>query len=62
VFAQCQGGGILRAHHGLGFIFNNLLSLQKNTLFPHTNSVPQEPHQPIAIDGLPRLLLYFLSR
>ncbi len=40
--------------------FNYLFSLLHNPLFPHTNSVPQEPCQPI--DGLPRFLLYFFSR
>jgi hypothetical protein len=61
VFAPFQGGGILRAHHGFIFIFfNYLFSLLNNPLFPHTNSVPQEPCQPI--DSLPRLLVYFLSR
>jgi hypothetical protein len=40
--------------------FNYLFSLLNNPLSPHTNSVPQEPRQPI--DGLPRFVLYFLSR
>ncbi len=40
--------------------FNYLFSLLNYPLFPHTISVPQEPRQPI--DGLPPLLLYFLSR
>jgi hypothetical protein len=40
--------------------FNYLFSLLNNLLFSYTNSFPQEPHQPI--DGLPRFLLYFLSR
>jgi hypothetical protein len=60
VFAPFQGGGTLRAYHGLFFIFfNYLFSLLNIPLCPHTNSVPQEPHQPI--DGLPQLLLHFLS-
>ncbi len=40
--------------------FNYLISLLNNPLSPPTNSVPQEPRQPI--DGLPRFLLYSLSR
>ncbi len=40
--------------------FNYLVSLLDNPLFPHINSVPQEPRQPI--NGPPQLLLYFLSR
>jgi hypothetical protein len=56
------GGGILTAQDGLACLifFNYLFSLLNNLLFPHTNSVPQEPHQPT--DGLPQLLLYFFSR
>jgi hypothetical protein len=39
------GGGILTAQDGLGcfIFFNFLFSLLNNPLFPHTNSVPQEP-------------------
>ncbi len=63
VFAPFQGGGILRAHLGFGFILfyfiNYLFSLLNNPLFLHSKSVPQDSRQPI--DGLPWLLLYFLS-
>jgi hypothetical protein len=45
---------------GFFIFFNYLFSLLNNPLFPHNNSVPQEPRQPI--DNLPQLLLYFLSR
>jgi hypothetical protein len=40
-----RGGGVLRAHHELGFyiFFNYLFSLLNNPLFPHTNSVPKNP-------------------
>jgi hypothetical protein len=60
VFAPFQGGGILRAHHGWCFVHFFHLPVQFNPLFPNSNSVLQEPCQ--LIDGLPQLLLYFLSR
>ncbi len=45
VFAPFQGGGILRAHHGLVlFYFLQLLpSLWNNPLFPHTIQVLKNP-------------------
>jgi hypothetical protein len=78
VFAPLQGGGFLRAHHGLfvDYFLQLLFSLLNNPLFAFLHySSAQEPCQLIdvlsppllqehrqPIDNLPQLLLHFLSR